>query len=98
MYEIIIDDQYGFRHNRSTTYQTFCIRQIVEKNWSTMRQYISFSYTLGESFRKEVLCNILIESGVPMKVVRLINMCLNETYNTVCIGKYLSDPLRIKMA
>jgi hypothetical protein len=26
-----------------------------------------------------------------MKVDRLIKMCLNETYNTVCIGKNLSD-------
>jgi hypothetical protein len=26
-----------------------------------------------------------------MKLVRLIKMCLNETYNKVCIGKHLSD-------
>jgi hypothetical protein len=26
------------------------------------------------------LYNIIIESGIPMKVVRLIKMCLNETY------------------
>jgi hypothetical protein len=29
--EIIGDHQYGFRHNRSTTDQIFCIRQILEK-------------------------------------------------------------------
>jgi hypothetical protein len=29
--------------------------------------------------RREVLYNILIEFGVPMKLVRLIKMCLNET-------------------
>jgi hypothetical protein len=28
--------------------------------------------------RKEVLYNILIEYGVPMKLVKLIKMCLNE--------------------
>jgi hypothetical protein len=33
------------------------------------------------------LCNILIEFGVLMELVRLIKMCLNET----CTGKYLSD-------
>jgi hypothetical protein len=32
------------------------------------------------SVRREVLCNILIEFGVPMKLARLIKMCLNETY------------------
>jgi hypothetical protein len=41
--------------------------------------------------RREVLYNILIEFGVPMKLVRLNNMCLNETCGKVCIGKYLSD-------
>jgi len=29
----------------------------------------------------EVLYNILIEFGIPMKQVRLIKMCLNKTYN-----------------
>jgi hypothetical protein len=33
------------------------------------------------------LYNILIEFGVPMKLVRLIKMCLNETCSKVRIGK-----------
>jgi hypothetical protein len=37
------------------------------------------------------LYNILIEFGVPMKLVRLIKMCLNETCCEVGIGKHLSD-------
>jgi hypothetical protein len=32
-----------------------------------------------DSVRRKVLYNILIEFGVPMKLVRLIKMCLNET-------------------
>ena len=31
--EIIRDHQCGFRHNRSTIDQIFCIRQILEKKW-----------------------------------------------------------------
>jgi hypothetical protein len=33
-----------------------------------------------ESVRRKVLYNIVREFGVPMKLVRLIKMCLNETY------------------
>jgi hypothetical protein len=49
-----------------------------------------------DSVRKEVLYNILIEFGVPMKLVRLIKMSLNETYSKVPIGKHLSDNFPIQ--
>jgi hypothetical protein len=38
-----------------------------------------------------VLHSILIEFGIPMKLVRLIKMCLDKTYSKACIGKHLSD-------
>jgi hypothetical protein len=37
------------------------------------------------------LYSIVIEFGVSMKLVRLIKICLNETYSNVRIGKHLSD-------
>jgi len=43
----------------------------------------------------EVLYNILIDIGIPMKVVRLIEMCLIEKYSRVRIGKNLSYMFRI---
>jgi hypothetical protein len=36
-----------------------------------------------DSVRREVLYNILIESEVPMKLVMVIKMCLNEIYSIV---------------
>jgi hypothetical protein len=48
-----------------------------------------------DSVRREVLYNILIEFGIPMKLVRLIKMCLNETYSRVQVGKNLSDMFHI---
>jgi hypothetical protein len=39
---------------------------------------------------------ILIEFGIPMKLVRPIKLCLKETYSKVCIGKHLSDSLAIQ--
>jgi len=36
------------------------------------------------------LYNILCEFGIPMKLIRLIRMCLNKTYGRVWVGKHLS--------
>jgi len=42
------------------------------------------------------LYNILIELGIPLKLVRLIKMCQNETYSRVGVGKHLSDMFPIR--
>jgi hypothetical protein len=41
-----------------------------------------------DSVWKEVLYIILIGSGVPMKLIRQIKMCLNEMYSKVLIRKH----------
>jgi hypothetical protein len=46
--------------------------------------------------RREVLYNILIQFGIPRKLVRLIKMCLNETYSKIPIGKHLSGAFSVK--
>ena len=40
--------------------------------------------------------NILTEFGIPMKLLRLTKMCLNETYSRVWVGKDLSDMFPIR--
>jgi hypothetical protein len=49
-----------------------------------------------ESVRREVLYNILIEFGITKELVRLIKMCLTETYSRVRVGKDLSDRFPIR--
>jgi hypothetical protein len=97
--EIIGDHQHGFRRNRSTTDHIFSIRQIHEEKWeyneAVHQLFIDFKKAY-DSVRREVLYNILIEFGIPMKLVRLIKMCLSEVYSRVPVGKYLSDTFRIK--
>jgi hypothetical protein len=76
-----------------TTNQIFCIRQILEKYWEyneTVHQLFIDFKKAHDSVRREVLYNILIEFGVLIKLVRLIKMCLNETYckiNIVFLSK-----------
>ena len=50
------------------------------------------------SVRREVLYNtcILIELGIPMKLVRIIKTCLTETCSSVLIGKNLSDMVPVR--
>jgi sorting nexin-29 len=49
-----------------------------------------------DSIKREVLYNILFEFGIPKKLVRLIKVCLYETYSEVRIGKLLSDKFPIQ--
>jgi len=49
-----------------------------------------------DSFRREVLYNIPIVFCIPMKLVRLIRMCLKETYYRVQGGKNLSDMFPVR--
>ncbi|KAJ4439157.1 hypothetical protein ANN_15114, partial [Periplaneta americana] len=48
-----------------------------------------------DSVKREVLYDILIEFGIPKKLVLLIKMCLSETYSRVRIGQFLSDAFPI---
>jgi len=77
----------------------FCIRQILEKKWEYNEEvhqlFIGFKKAY-DSVRREVLYKILIEFGIPKKLVRLIKMRLTETYSRVRVGKNVSDRFPIR--
>jgi hypothetical protein len=70
IYDVTGDHQCGFRHNRSTIDKIFYIRQILGKKCEC----------------NETVHQLFIEFGVPIKLLRLIKMCLNEMYSKVRVG------------
>jgi sorting nexin-29 len=97
--EINGDHQCGFRRNQLTTDQILCNHQILEKKWEyngTGHQLFIDFRKAYDSVRREVLHNILIEFGIPRKLIGLIKMCLNETYSKIRIGKHVSGAFPIK--
>jgi hypothetical protein len=77
MDDIIEDYQFTFRPNRSPNDQIFCIRQMLKKNWEyneTVHQlFIDFKHSY-DSVWKQVPYNILMDCGIPMKLVWLIKI------------------------
>jgi sorting nexin-29 len=97
--EITGEHQCKFRRNRSTTDHMFCIPQIQEKKWEyneAVHQLFTDFKKAYDPVRREVLYNILIEFGIPMRIVRLVKIYLNKTYSRVRVGKHLPDTFTIK--
>jgi len=61
-----------------------------EHNEAVHQVFIDFKKAYGSAGR-EGLYNILIEFGFPIKLLRLIKLCLREMYSRVQGGKHLSD-------
>jgi sorting nexin-29 len=91
--------QCGFRRNSSTTDHIFCILQIFEKKWehneAVYQLFIDFKKAY-DSVRREDLYNIFVEFGIPKKLVRLVKLCVTETYSRVRVGKNLSEMFPIR--
>jgi hypothetical protein len=73
--------------------------QLLKKKWQcngTVHQLLTDFNKAYDSVRKEVICNILIEFGIPRNITGLIKMSSDETYSRVHIGKNLSDKFTIQ--
>jgi hypothetical protein len=65
-----------------------------------MGQYTSYLYISKKKAYDTVWYTIqsfnLIQFGIPMKLVRLIKMCSNETYSIIHTSKHWSDAVHIQ--
>jgi hypothetical protein len=71
------------------------LRKKWEQNEAVHQLCIDFKKAY-DSVKREALYNILIEFGIPKKLVRLIKMCQTETYSRVLVGNNLSEMFPIR--
>jgi hypothetical protein len=71
------------------------LRKKWENNEAVHHLFLDFKQVF-DSVTREVLYNILIEFGNPMKIVSLSKLCLTEIYSKVWVGKNLSDMFPIR--
>jgi hypothetical protein len=63
-----------------------CVVNVIHTYKGTVQPlFIDFEKTC-DSTRNKIFYNILSELGVSLKLVRLIKMCLNQTYSKVLIN------------
>jgi hypothetical protein len=75
--------------------------EIIRAHWCETREKGEYNEALQELFvdfkqacdsiMGKLLCNYLVECGIPVKLVSLIEMCLSETYRRMWVGRLLSD-------
>jgi hypothetical protein len=70
---------------RYSAFVRYC-RKKWEYNGTVHQLFIGFE-KVYDSVRREVLYDIPIDFGIPMKLAWVIRMYLNETYSKVRIGK-----------
>jgi len=73
----------------TSTFITYLTKE-KEYNEAVHQLFTAFKKAY-DSLKKEILHNILIKFGILMKPVRIINMCLNETYSRIWVDKHTSD-------
>jgi hypothetical protein len=95
----IINVSFDATYQLLSSFSCFAFVRHWGKKWEcneTVHQLFIVFKKAYESVRRKVLYNTLIDLGVPIKLVRLIKMCLNETYSKVCGGKHLSNNFPIQ--
>jgi len=97
--QIVGGYQCGFQRNRSATDHIFSFCQILQEKWeyneAVHQLFIDFKKAY-DLVRRDVLYNIFIVFGIPMNLVRLINMCRTEMCSRVQVDKNLSDMFPIR--
>jgi hypothetical protein len=89
----------GFRPNRSTIDNIFIVRQIYEKcheyNIDLHNIFIDFSQAF-DTVNRDVIYNSLIKHNIPDKLVKLINLTMQQTKMKVRVNNSYSEWYEMK--
>jgi hypothetical protein len=81
--DILTDYQTGFRREKSTTDHIFIIRQVMEKFYEYNKDlhilFVDFKQAY-DSIDREQLWITLRHFGIPRKLVKLVEICNQQTY------------------
>lgn len=96
---LIGEYQAGFRTNRSTSDQLLTLKQILEKTWERnidiYQIFVDFQQAY-DSINRERLYRILLELGVPSKLVRLIKCATNSSLAKVRIQNAVTEEFEVR--
>ena len=86
----LISEHFDATGQLPSTYSAFVqyLRKKGEYNEAVHQLFMDINKAY-DSVGKEAFYNILTELGTPLKLLRLIKMCLSETYSRVRVGKNL---------
>ena len=91
---IIGEYQGGFRPGRSTTDQLFTVKLLLQKCWEynidVYQIFVDFKQAY-DSIDRSVLYNIMLNFGIPAKLVRLTRMTMTNTVSQVRVQNRLTD-------
>lgn len=97
--ENIKDHQAGFIQGRSTCDQIFILQQIVSKYWEFGKDlhllFVDFEKAY-DTVRRNYLWSVLIEFGIPQKLIRLIKECMENSKCKIKIGTFISDSFEVQ--
>ena len=86
--------QAGFRSGKSTTYQIFTVKNLLEKAWEhnvEIHQIFIYFQTAYDSIRREKLYAIMTFFGIPNKLIRLTKAIMGDSTYNVKIGTTMTD-------
>jgi len=85
--DILIEYQSGFRRGKSTTNYIFMLKQITEKFYKYNKdlhiRFVDFKQAF-DSINRVQLWTALKNFGISKKHMKLIEMCIQQSYCKVC--------------